>query len=266
MDARTLALELNCNDFEKGSEILPGFVDKARAAGLLIVYGHGVDTIELAGAINETMSEGIILLVPAGHKVSLTDEDEGETWEEGGEGHIAVQLSSEADWESHPNSFFGELGEDDVWRFETSIPHHTFNIHSGDQHLCVGMVVDMEEMKGREDGGIRQRVFEALGMASMCWKDRPTGEVDSERAVEVGEGLIQEIEKYAQTYSPVKWVPYNDGSTPPKSGIYLVMERGVKAYRWWMGDVFADKDGEDLTEINKSVTHWLDISGLPSPV
>lgn len=36
----------------------------------------------------------------------------------------------------------------------------------------------------------------------------------------------------------------------------------------WLGDDYGwgDQDGEDLTGINKSITHWFDFSKVPDPI
>lgn len=39
----------------------------------------------------------------------------------------------------------------------------------------------------------RSAVMQAIGAASMCWTTTPTGVFDSDRAVEVGEALLDEI-------------------------------------------------------------------------
>jgi hypothetical protein len=38
-------------------------------------------------------------------------------------------------------------------------------------------------------------VFEAIGTASMCWKDRPSGEFDSVQAEKIGQWLLAAIAK-----------------------------------------------------------------------
>ena len=43
---------------------------------------------------------------------------------------------------------------------------------------------------------LKEKVFQALGEATMCWNPRPSLQVfDSTRAVEIGERLWKEIEK-----------------------------------------------------------------------
>jgi hypothetical protein len=43
---------------------------------------------------------------------------------------------------------------------------------------------------------LREIVFQALGQASMCWDERPTGIFDSRQAVKVGDDLVAAIEGY----------------------------------------------------------------------
>ena len=43
---------------------------------------------------------------------------------------------------------------------------------------------------------LKEKVFQALGEATMCWNPRPSLQVfDSTRAVEIGERLWKEIKK-----------------------------------------------------------------------
>ena len=48
------------------------------------------------------------------------------------------------------------------------------------------------EFQREEDGSLdlRSAVFQALGYASTCWDETPTGVFDSERAVEAGDKLL----------------------------------------------------------------------------
>lgn len=52
----------------------------------------------------------------------------------------------------------------------------------------------------REDDGtisLASAVFQALGAASVCWSNPPTGIFESDRAKEIGEKLIEFIENEA---------------------------------------------------------------------
>lgn len=40
---------------------------------------------------------------------------------------------------------------------------------------------------------LQELIFIALGEASMCWSERPSGVFESDRAVEIGNKLIQDI-------------------------------------------------------------------------
>lgn len=45
------------------------------------------------------------------------------------------------------------------------------------------------------DADLASYVFQALGAASMCWEERPTGIFESTRAKEIGEKLLEKIAK-----------------------------------------------------------------------
>ena len=41
----------------------------------------------------------------------------------------------------------------------------------------------------------RSLIFQALGMASLCWDPVPSGQYDADAAIEIGDALIDELEK-----------------------------------------------------------------------
>jgi hypothetical protein len=45
------------------------------------------------------------------------------------------------------------------------------------------------------DKKIKNRIFQALGAASMCWKKVPTSEFDSEKASDIGKNLMEDLTK-----------------------------------------------------------------------
>jgi hypothetical protein len=50
-----------------------------------------------------------------------------------------------------------------------------------------------QELREQIAKEIEPRLFAALGMASMCWSEVPTGVFDSERAEEIGNELLDLI-------------------------------------------------------------------------
>lgn len=46
---------------------------------------------------------------------------------------------------------------------------------------------------------LRDAVFQALGAASMCWSETPTGVFDPDLATEIGDALMAEIERQRPT-------------------------------------------------------------------
>lgn len=45
---------------------------------------------------------------------------------------------------------------------------------------------------------LQESVFITIGAASMCWDPLPTGVFDSQHAIELGNALIQGIDKYVE--------------------------------------------------------------------
>jgi hypothetical protein len=56
---------------------------------------------------------------------------------------------------------------------------------------------EYEHVLGQEMG---QAVFQALGFASVCWTESPSGVFESEQAKQVGDELMGIIVQYAQLY------------------------------------------------------------------
>ena len=50
----------------------------------------------------------------------------------------------------------------------------------------------LEELK-KDSVGIKEKVFQALGQASMCWSKTPKGKFDSDQAKKIGNELIKDI-------------------------------------------------------------------------
>ena len=60
---------------------------------------------------------------------------------------------------------------------------------------------------------IREKIFMAIGEASMCWKPIPKGVFDSTKAGKVGDRLTAEIEKIV-----LGWIPNDIEETPTEKG------------------------------------------------
>lgn len=54
----------------------------------------------------------------------------------------------------------------------------------------------MKAAKSPADEHLERLIFEALGEASMCWKERPRGEFDCAMAKDVGDRLIDTIKNH----------------------------------------------------------------------
>lgn len=65
---------------------------------------------------------------------------------------------------------------------------------------------------------IEQAVFEALGAASMCWSEPPTGEFDSARAEKIGEALLKTVREAAG-------LPDDDGPTTLAHDLAAVLNK-----------------------------------------
>lgn len=43
---------------------------------------------------------------------------------------------------------------------------------------------------------LKEKIFTALGSASMCWSETPMGVFDSNNCLEIGNKLIEDIKQY----------------------------------------------------------------------
>jgi hypothetical protein len=143
-----LANELDSLQLDKGVSIINVNAEEIRKNNLLVIYGlsfQKASPVKLRGAITEDLEDGCILLVPAGHEVELYDEDEKQRWREGNpQFAVAVQLKDDAS--ERPNMVKADVNDDDVWEFETSVPHDSFMLFNGDDLFCVGIIIDMNDL------------------------------------------------------------------------------------------------------------------------
>ena len=135
MNKKELAKLLNGGQI--GEEVSKYQEKIARENGLVIVYGASDDLIEIAGAINDEVGSY------DGHTLALFHE--GELYSSGCEAddcphEIAIQEKCKT-----VKAIFGE-GEI-TWKYETEIPHETFDIYEGDEIFCRGIVFSVEDIK-----------------------------------------------------------------------------------------------------------------------
>lgn len=113
---------------------------KAKAAGLVVVFGSSDDMIIVAGAVNDDdyiHGDGERLLGAEGFVRSSDDLDTDEDLEK----YLALKKSAKAitvNWASE---------EEMSWTYETTIPHETFYIMEDGERYCRGMVFSIDDLK-----------------------------------------------------------------------------------------------------------------------
>lgn len=128
-----------------GSEIDGDEEAKAKAAGLVVVYGASDDLVELRGAIDEEIGayDGTTLrITPHGLLPEWPESDSiTEDW---AEEYFAKKASGfktiTADWCPHGNDGL-------AWSYRTDIPHETFDVYEDGQPWCRGIVFALADVK-----------------------------------------------------------------------------------------------------------------------
>lgn len=134
MNAKELAAQLNGAEYPLsiGSVIR----SEAKAAGLVIVYGASDDLMEFDGAIHDEMGayEGATAyLDSSGLLEDDCDNDECPHFEK----MKAKAATIEALWDP---------GEGYSWKYQTAIPHETFEITEDGEPYCRGIVFALADV------------------------------------------------------------------------------------------------------------------------
>lgn len=119
----------------------------AKAAGLVIVYGASDDLMELRGAITEEVSAW------EGTEILLTRDGlfQDETCES--QCRYFLQAKREAQRHGRTIKALWDPGDGYSWRYETAIPHVTFEIVEESEPYCRGIIFalsDVETLQNKE--------------------------------------------------------------------------------------------------------------------
>lgn len=119
---------------------------RAKALGLVVIFGASDDLAELRGAIYDEIGagDGTVLRIGAVHGLIPN-------WE-------SVDRESEEDSRSYHDMVRAGFSEVEVewapddeplsWRFKTAIPHATFNVMEDGDVFCRGIVFALADVKG----------------------------------------------------------------------------------------------------------------------
>lgn len=140
MTKEELATKLNGKEYR--NEISEELLTIAKQSGLVIIYGHSDDLMEIEGAIEDEGScyEGDIFLIDSlgllQHRDDLDDDDELEEW---------LKRKKKA---KTIEAVFCAKGEP-AWTYKIKIPHATFNIIEGEgdtEVQCRGIVFNITDL------------------------------------------------------------------------------------------------------------------------
>lgn len=137
MNAIELAVKLNGREY--GEEITKEECAKAKAAGLVVVFGYSDDNVELRGAIRDEVGayDGTTIHVTNAGLLKRECDDER-----------CPHFAREKEKATPIVARWCAPGEDFDWTFETAIPHTTFEIMDGDEKFCRGIIFALEHVKG----------------------------------------------------------------------------------------------------------------------
>lgn len=141
MNAQKLAKQLDMSKYPL--RISSEMAEKAKAAGLVIVYGASDDLIEFEGAFRDegsvydggTVRVDVEGLLPENADDFDTDEERARYYYRKGR-----SKTIEALWCDEAN------GGGFDWAYRTDIPHSTFEVMDGDDPYCRGIVFALADL------------------------------------------------------------------------------------------------------------------------
>ncbi|MDR0905799.1 MAG: hypothetical protein LBN00_06460 [Oscillospiraceae bacterium] len=145
MTAKELAQILYGREY--GNEITRAEEAAAKEAGLVVMFGYSDDNVEVRGAFNEEYGayEGTTLhLTAEGFLESPYDDREACEDCKFYKRELARSRTIIVRW-CLPDA-------EAVWTFETDIPHEVFKIYDDGDSFCVGIVFDIKDLEGNDNG------------------------------------------------------------------------------------------------------------------
>lgn len=135
MTAKELSEMLSGREY--GMEITKDEERQAADAGLLVLYSHSDDNVEIAGAYNDEVGayDGAVV-----HLTKTGVLQEPDCGQEDCPYYATARdatKSVQAVWHNNGGP---------CWTFETDIPHETFNIYDDGELFCVGIVLSVEDL------------------------------------------------------------------------------------------------------------------------
>lgn len=133
MNAESLAALLDGREYRR--EMTKAEEASAKAVGLVVVFGASDDLMEFRGAIYDEVGAydgGTAYLTPDGLLTNECADDECPHFAK----LCAKAATIEAEWEK------GDVS----WSYETTIPHHTFEVVEDGEVYCVGIVFALADV------------------------------------------------------------------------------------------------------------------------
>lgn len=137
LTTNSLAALLNGRDM--GKEINQAEDNRAKDAGLVVIFGYSDDNVELRGAIRDEVGayEGTTLYFSKGGLVPDLSNDECDRCRERFREESKRCATVDANW--------NDAGKP-CWSYKTTLPHATFDIMEDGEVFCRGIVIDVKDL------------------------------------------------------------------------------------------------------------------------
>ncbi len=141
MNAKELAAQITGRDY--GRTLTKAEAEQAKEAGLVVVYGASDDLMEFEGAIYDEFGcyDGGTALVDA---KGLLDRDQIDDSDDEAIADYVARKKHAAEIKAIWSN------EGAAWRYETTIPHETFEIFEDGEVWCRGIVFALADLKTGE--------------------------------------------------------------------------------------------------------------------
>ena len=149
MDKEQLAVQLDGREY--GSEITKDEEAQAKAAGLVVVFGYSDDNVELRGAIHDEIGayDGTTLRICLAGLLPHWPDDGGDQWSE--QEAEEYFLKKHAGFQTIEAVWSPADMPSTSWRYNTAIPHATFNVMEDGEIYCRGIVFALADVQPTKD-------------------------------------------------------------------------------------------------------------------
>ncbi len=149
--AKELAQKLNGREYRVEEEITEEESEQAKESGLVVIFGHSDDCVELRGAVFDELGawNGVDFQIgPLGLVPHWNSDEHGQSEESAAE-YFRIKSAGYCNVEAIWCPKHNESDEKHYasWAFKTDVPHETFDIMEEGEVFCRGIVLRLEDCK-----------------------------------------------------------------------------------------------------------------------